>query len=68
MTFTKLAAGKVPVTIPQKFRTTAEKRETIAKLSEDLAKANTDDDRTSAANRLAKTRETTVARTRKAVA
>lgn len=66
MTFTHVAAGKVPVRIPDKFRTTAEKKAMVERLASDLSTAKTEDDRASAANRLAKARATTVARTRKA--
>lgn len=62
MSFTHMAAGKVPVRIPTKFASTEAKRAMVAKLADDLAKAKTDDEKTSAANRLAKARWTTVER------
>lgn len=68
MAFTHIAAGKVPVQIPTKFRSTEEKRYMVQIMADDLAKAKTEDEKASAANRLAKARATTVARTRKAVA
>ena len=66
MSFTHVAAGNVPVQIPNKFPSTEAKRAMVARLADDLAKAKTEDDKASAANRLTKARATTVARTRKA--
>lgn len=58
---------KLPFQIPDKFVSTEEKREFIAKLSTALEKATGDKAQT-LANKLAKARETTVARKPKVVA
>ena len=45
MTFTHVAAGKVPVRIPDKFRSTAEKKAMVERLASDLSTTKTEDDR-----------------------